>query len=91
MSYKVITSPRAEKGLQSLKKSEPQAYRKAMSLIDELWEHPETGTGHPKPLGSDKVGQWSRRITDKHRLIYEIQDETLTVVVARAYGHYNDK
>jgi toxin YoeB len=62
-----------------------------MSLIDELWEHPETGTGHAKPLGDDKVGQWSRKITEKHRLIYEIQNETHTVVVARVHGHYDDK
>ncbi|MDR1021822.1 MAG: type II toxin-antitoxin system YoeB family toxin [Prevotellaceae bacterium] len=57
----------------------------------ELKEHPKISTGHPKPLGDDKVGQWSRRITEKHRLIYEIQDEAFTVVVARVYGHYGDK
>jgi toxin YoeB len=91
MSYKVITSSRAEEGLQSLKKSEPKAYRKALTLIDELWEHPTTGTGHPKPLGGDRAGLWSRRVTEKHRLIYKIQEDTLTVVVARAYGHYDDK
>jgi hypothetical protein len=45
MSYKVITSSRAEEGLKLLKKSEPKAYRKALTLIDELWEHPTTGTG----------------------------------------------
>ncbi|MDR1416878.1 MAG: Txe/YoeB family addiction module toxin [Prevotellaceae bacterium] len=91
MSYKVITSLRAGKGLQSLKKSEPQVYRKAMSLIDELWEHPETGTGHPEPLGGNRAGQWSRRITQKHRLIYQINKEEIVVILLSAHGHYDDR
>ena len=51
--------------------------------------HPKTGTGKPKPLSGDRAGQWSRRITDKHRLIYEIHDHE--VVVLAAYGHHDDR
>lgn len=49
------------------------------------------GTGHPKPLGSNRVGEWSRKITDKHRLIYTIDNEQIIVLVISAYGHYDDK
>lgn len=74
-----------------LKKNEPQAYKKAVKLIAELREHPKTGTGHPKPLGEDRAGQWSRRITQKHRLVYKIEEGQVIVLVLSAWGHYDDK
>ena len=54
-------------------------------------DHPRTGTGKPEPLSGDRTGQWSRRITQKHRLIYEIFDTEVHVDVISAYGHYEDK
>ena len=37
------------------------------AIINELREHPTTGTGYPEPLKGNRKGQWSRRITRKHR------------------------
>ncbi|MBP1540452.1 MAG: Txe/YoeB family addiction module toxin [Prevotella sp.] len=61
------------------------------SLIDELYEHPRTGTGKPEPLSSDRAGQWSRRITKRHRLIYSIYENEVHVNILSAYGHYDEK
>lgn len=69
---------------QSLKK-------KALNLIAELYVHPRTGTGQPEQLSGDRAGQWSRRISQKHRLIYEIRDSEIMVLVLTTYGHYGDK
>lgn len=91
MSYNVIVAPRAEKDLKRLLENEPKAYAKALSLIGELYEHPRTGTRKPEPLSGDRSGQWSRRISKKHRLVYEIKDEEVIVLVLTAYGHYSDK
>lgn len=63
----------------------------AGKLIDELAEHPKTGTDKPEPLKGDRAGQWSRRINDKHRMIYTINDTEVIVLILTAYGHYNDK
>ena len=57
MRYKVILAPKASKDLSILMKNEPKAYLKALSLIDELYEHPRTGTGKPEPLSGDRAGQ----------------------------------
>jgi toxin YoeB len=64
---------------------------KIKTLADELCEHPTTGTGKPEPLNGNRKGQWSRRITREHRLIYEIYDDVITVVLVSAYGHYDNK
>jgi toxin YoeB len=45
--YTVIFSTKAREDLKALKKSEPQAYKKVRSLIEELAEHPGTDRGKP--------------------------------------------
>ena len=91
MKYIIILSVEADKDAKELKHNEPKAYGKFLKLLLELQDHPYTGTGHPKQLGKNRQGQWSRRITHKHRLIYEIKESTITVLVLSAYGHYDDK
>ena len=89
--YEVRYQKEALDDLAKLKRQEPAAFNKAVKLIDELYEHPRTGTGKPEPLSGDKVGQWSRRITKKHRLVYEIRDMEVIVIVISSYGYYEDK
>ncbi|MGL5561988.1 MAG: Txe/YoeB family addiction module toxin [Tannerellaceae bacterium] len=64
---------------------------KISSLINELREHPYSGTGKPEQLRGDRKGQWSRRITQKHRLIYEIHEDRICVLLVSGSGHYGDK
>ena len=39
----------------------------------------------------DRAGQWSRRVSDKHRIIYMIDNVEVVVLLLSAYGHYYDK
>ncbi len=89
--YEVRYQKEALDDMAKLKRQEPSAFKKAIKLIDELYEHPKTGTGNPEPISGEKAGQWSRRITKKHRLVYEIRDAQVIVIVVSAYGHYSDK
>lgn len=91
--YQLRFDDEATEGIARLKKSEPAAFKKLVKLLSELQEHPKTGTGKPKPLGGDRSGQWSRHISDKHRLVYTIdEDEVVSIVeVLSVWGHYGDK
>lgn len=91
MAYKVINTREADEGFARLAKSEPKAFAKAVRLIEELRDHPKTGLGHPEPLKGQPEGRWSRRITEKHRLVYRILETEVVVLVLTAYGHYDDK
>ena len=91
MIYKITFSDDAEEEIKNFKRHEPRVYLKIQKLLLELQEHPRTGTGHPEPLSGDRPGQWSRRITGKHRLIYEIIDDLVKILVLSVYGHYRDK
>ena len=66
-------------------------YKKLVKLLNELMEHPRTGTGHPEPLKSGDLITYSRRISKNDRLIYDIYDEKVTVLVLTVEGHYDDK
>ena len=89
--YDVIFSPQALVDIGKLKVSEPKSYQKVNKFIEELKEHPKTGTGHPEPLKGKPEGRWSRTITKKHRLVYRIYETEIHVDVLSAYGHYDDK
>lgn len=91
MTYEVILYEQAQIDLAKLARSEPKAFEKAQRFIEELKEHPKTGTGKPEALKGNRNGQWSREITKMHRLIYEIHETKVLVLVLTAYGHYNDK
>ena len=42
-------------------------------LIRECRRTPHKGMGKPEPLKGDFKGWWSRRLTDKDRLVYRVQ------------------
>lgn len=89
--YKITFSPEAKTDLAKLKRSEPACFKKAVTLLNELVEHPMTGTGHPEPLKGKPENRWSRQISKKHRLVYRIFETEVYVDVLSAYGHYDDK
>jgi toxin YoeB len=55
-----------------------------------LAETPQTGVGQPKKLKNDLSGLWSRRINKKDRLVYEIVEYQVIVIVLSVVGHYSD-
>lgn len=87
--YKVDYTNEAFSDIEKLESSEPKYYKKALKFLDELSEHPTTGTGHPEQLKGYEIPTWSRRISKKHRLVYEIHEDTIRVLVLSSYGHYD--
>ncbi|OWV02507.1 MULTISPECIES: Txe/YoeB family addiction module toxin [unclassified Fibrobacter] len=88
MPYEVNFTPKATEDLQNLQRSAPQALKKLAKLLDELREHPRTGTGQVEQLRHYSEETWSRRITKEHRLVYQIHDDVVQVLVISVYGHY---
>lgn len=56
------------------------------ALIREIQREPFTGIGKPEPLKHSFAGYWSRRITDEHRIVYKVQDDSL--LIAQLRYHY---
>ncbi len=59
---------------------------KISELLISIKENPYHGIGKPEALKHNLSGLWSRRINKEHRLIYEIQTDS--IVVHSLKGHY---
>lgn len=88
MCYNVIFSPDAQQDLIKLQKHAPIVLKKLSALIEEMRQHPRTGTGKVEQLKGYERETWSRRLNKEHRLVYEIRDEEVLVLVISAFGHY---
>ena len=86
--YVIRFSDEARKDVLLLQKKAPKAMNKFRALLKEIADHPRTGTGQVEQLKHYKNETWSRRITKEHRLVYEIHDDTILVLVISSYGHY---
>ena len=59
-------------------------------LLKAILREPFKGIGKPEPLKGALKGCWSRRIDEKHRLVYCISTDG-SVEVISCKGHYGDK
>jgi toxin YoeB len=75
-----------------LKKEDSKLPAKVWELLVNIGEAPQSplsGIGKPEALKGTLAGYYSRRITDKHRLIYKMESGILYLI--SCYGHYDDK
>lgn len=78
--------------IEKLKKEDKKLAAKVWELIADILKNTKTplsGLGKPEALKNYLAGFYSRRITDKHRIIYRFSDGILELV--SCYGHYDDK
>ena len=91
MKYNVDFTKDAQKVVKKWKKSNPILFKKLVAILDEISMHPRIGTGIPEPLRGGNDITYSRRLSAHDRIIYDIHDETVTVLVIDVEGHYDDK
>ena len=54
-------------------------------MIKEIARDPYSGIGKPKALVGDLSGLWSRRLTHRDRLIYQVDDTQVLVIACREH------
>jgi len=86
--YRLVFTDDARKDLLQLQKKAPMAIKKLKALLEEIKEHPTTGTGQVEVLKHYKEETWSRRISKEHRLVYRVYKDTVEVLIISVYGHY---
>lgn len=59
--------------------------KRVNALIQDIQRNHFEGIGKPEPLKNDLSGYWSRRIDDKNRLVYKIQDNMLIIIQCRTH------
>ncbi len=88
--YHIVFKESASRDIERHKKSgQKKTADKVLKLIIECVENPKSGIGKPEQLKHCAQETWSRRINDKHRLVYEIDDVENVIFVLSAWGHYD--
>ncbi len=86
MSWKLVYTKQAQKDAKKLSSSGLKP--KAKQLLVILSENPFQNPPPYEKLVGDLSGAYSRRINIKHRLVYQILEDTRTVKVLRMWSHY---
>ncbi len=90
--YIVELSSKAKKEIRKIYQSGNINNNKKLEIIfKELAENPRIGIGNPEQLKYQKSEIWSRRINKKDRIIYQISEDIILVLVIQLLGHYDDK
>lgn len=58
-------------------------------LIQDIDRNGYDGIGKPEALTGSLKGYWSRRIDEKHRIVYRINENKIKILQCRT--HYGDK
>lgn len=62
--------------------------KKINRLIEDTKRDPVNGIGDPETLKENLSGYWSRKIDQKNRLVYAVEEAAIVVITCRF--HYDD-
>ncbi len=73
---------------EKLREQYPKLHKALCKQLKEMQrEDPATGTGKPEKLKHELSGLWSRRLSQKDRLIYKFDDQYIYIFAIG--GHYD--
>jgi len=64
-------------------RNDKRILRRINELIKAVKRDPFAGIGKPEPLRHQLQGYWSRRVSDEHRLVYSVTNDTITIIACR--------
>lgn len=70
----LVFTPRLLDDLTAWIRTEPRTALRVLALVEAVQREPFGGIGKPEPLRHDRAGLWSRRVTEEHRLVYQVLD-----------------
>ena len=79
----VVFSAKAFEQYRYWQENDLKTLLKLNQLLQECQRTPSKGTGKPEALKGNLTGIWSRRITQEHRLLYEIGADNVFVISCR--------
>ena len=73
---------------EELREKDKKMHKALCRILKEMLRNdPDTGLGKPEPLKHNLTGLWSRRISQKDRLIYKYDDNSIFIFAIG--GHYD--
>lgn len=70
-------------------KQDKKTLKRINDLLKDIDRNAYDGIGKPERLAENLSGYWSRRIDDKNRIVYKIENNQ--VIIIQCGSHYRDK
>ena len=83
MRRRIIFEASAFEDLNYWATTDRKIYQKIVALIKDIERSPFNGLGKPEALKHNLKGYWSRRISQEHRLVYQVTDHEILVAACR--------
>ena len=83
---KIFLTATAREDLSYWEQNNPKIIEKINTILESILIDPKSGIGKPEKLKYELAGLWSRRINQKDRMVYQFDDNTITVLQLR--DHY---
>ena len=80
---RAILAPQFREDLTFWIKNDRRVALRVMRLMEAVLRDPFQGEGKPEPLKGLGPNHWSRRITEEHRLVYEVSGEEVRFLQGR--------
>lgn len=89
-AYQLVWEPEGWKDYIFWQETDTKIVSRINELIRDTLRHPFEGIGKPEPLRNQLKGQWSRRITQEHRLVYRVESDAdrQRIVILQCRFHY---
>lgn len=69
-------------------RTDKRMVKRINELVRAAMRTPFEGLGKPEPLRFDLAGCWSRRIDREHRLVYQLNEATDSLIILQCRYHY---
>ena len=63
--------------------NDKKVLKRINQIIKDIERSPDDGIGKPEALKHNLSGWYSRRITDEHRIVYRVREETIEILSLR--------
>jgi toxin YoeB len=80
---KIAFTPQAWDDYVYWEQTDPRISTRIRQLIKDTMRDPRRGIGKPEPLKHAFRGCWSRRITEEHRMVYQVAKDELLIMQLR--------
>lgn len=78
-----VFQPEFREDLRFWVRSDRRTALRVLKLVEAVVRDPFRGIGKPEPLRHLGGNVWSRRVTQEHRLVYEVRDDRIDFLQAR--------
>ena len=87
-TWKLNFLPQAVEDLLWFRKNDRKIYMKAFDMVLSIQNDPRSGIGKPERLKYFEEEVWSRRLTQKDRIVYIIWQNINTIDIISCKEHY---